>query len=1250
MIKKIPIKGISRDPSGQLSSDGMCAESLNVQLDMGEVAPAIAPKQVTDAAGNPISVEGDILFIHKGSNYENVIYRDGTNLLFIATLPKTIGTARSGLVYGGLSYDETINDVKSVGNTVIISTAKDMYYILWRDNAYHFLGNQIPIPNIGFRMGGLESARVVPEVGEIDRSELDALDGISRTGSDVPNFNHENIGDVSNYGSVATRYVLDSSNYHGFWTEYLDSVWGQIDRAVNEQKESGKAIFPIFVRYGVRLYDGTVYAQSIPVLIGADINKFVDVKGVAAQMYELQNGEPLVTVMANAIATATGYSLVMTPASDRGIFDGWRDIVSGVDIFISPQMLPPQRSAARVKLTLKEKETLTSFESCAFDINPLDIDPYYMEDHQEELILNYQSTYLAKSFTLDEFKNISGELLLNDINFSSDYIMAQEALKETSQSMHHYISERLFNYNKRLLLTGAKQELYHGYPYLHSAKWIGQSEDEIATTNTEPTQNTSSASTRMLSSGTSLMASGTNTILRIDLSKTVAVLERGDNVQIRANVIDTEETDTGGVGLTISTRGGIKTVIIGATNEPRSKIISLTAYDFAPYGAYYVDVISRTDASVKARITIYVVEDKNNFVIPTETVLVNGITISPSYLEMSLGSTAKLTAAVNPDNASDKRIKWSTPQGAVTTVDQNGNVKAVSRGTSRIIADSFDGNAQSWIQVIVTDQEGSGETVAVTGLRVSPTTLTLEVGKQANLEAIITPLNATNKTIYWSSQAGDIAPVSADGVVTGRMAGTAMITATTADGGFQATCLVTVTGDGVYTDDDVEEETVINFDSPGYRFVYYLRGDNGENIVVSRDASGANRGILPRTAQIIDFDSTLYKESPVSWLAYPDSRCYRMDVYFYDGQLYYATFRMKQMSLTDVSYAFIGLGEQLSMAPSVTYSVTERSTYQMRNVLVVSKANNPFVFPAEEAVTFTVGEVLNLAVPTLPLSEGQAGQFKLYAFTDEGVYAIDIDSEGKLRLSHPVSRDILVNRDSVVGIEQGVFFSAARGLLLLQGSTVTKVSSLMDGFPMEIEDTTLVGQLSNRFLDFYPESPQQFYKFLADCRLAYDYANTRILLINPAYNTMYVYKFDTQSWHRLRHGERFPVRVMNSYPEAQIVTRSGQWQSVFDYSVVAEADGANALPGLIYTRDLSIESADIYKTIHRLKVRGRFQDGHVKWQLQGSNDGVNYITIHSLRGPSWKWYRIVLVTLLEPKERISYIELDYEPKFTDKIR
>lgn len=84
MIKKIPIKGISRDPSGEISADGMCAESLNVQLDMGEVAPMMKPQNMLDAEGNPVNVVGDILYIHKGVGYENLIVRNGRNIDYVS--------------------------------------------------------------------------------------------------------------------------------------------------------------------------------------------------------------------------------------------------------------------------------------------------------------------------------------------------------------------------------------------------------------------------------------------------------------------------------------------------------------------------------------------------------------------------------------------------------------------------------------------------------------------------------------------------------------------------------------------------------------------------------------------------------------------------------------------------------------------------------------------------------------------------------------------------------------------------------------------------------------------------------------------------------------------------------------------------------------------------------------------------------------------------------------------------------------
>jgi len=82
--------------------------------------------------------------------------------------------------------------------------------------------------------------------------------------------------------------------------------------------------------------------------------------------------------------------------------------------------------------------------------------------------------------------------------------------------------------------------------------------------------------------------------------------------------------------------------------------------------------------------------------------------------------------------------------------------------------------------------------VAVTGVTVSPTTLTLSQGKTATLTATVSPSTATDKTVTWTSSNTGVATVSSDGVVTGVKAGTATITATTNDGGKTATCAVTV--------------------------------------------------------------------------------------------------------------------------------------------------------------------------------------------------------------------------------------------------------------------------------------------------------------------------------------------------------------------------------------------------------------------------------------------------------------------------
>lgn len=91
----------------------------------------------------------------------------------------------------------------------------------------------------------------------------------------------------------------------------------------------------------------------------------------------------------------------------------------------------------------------------------------------------------------------------------------------------------------------------------------------------------------------------------------------------------------------------------------------------------------------------------------------------------------------------------------------------------------------------INDFSASGGSVSVTGVSVSPTSATIAVDGTIQLTPTVSPSNATNKTVTWSSSNTSIATVS-NGVVTGKAAGNATITVTTMDGSYTATCTVTI--------------------------------------------------------------------------------------------------------------------------------------------------------------------------------------------------------------------------------------------------------------------------------------------------------------------------------------------------------------------------------------------------------------------------------------------------------------------------
>lgn len=170
------------------------------------------------------------------------------------------------------------------------------------------------------------------------------------------------------------------------------------------------------------------------------------------------------------------------------------------------------------------------------------------------------------------------------------------------------------------------------------------------------------------------------------------------------------------------------------------------------------------------------------------TVSVQGVTLSTNTLSIKTGETANLTANIRPTNATNQTVTWTSNNDTVATVN-NGTVTARSTGQATIRVITEDGNYSD--SCIVTVSE-TVTTVSVTGVTLDRETLTMNtIGETSTLSYTITPSNATNQNVTWSTSVPTVASIN-NGIVTANANGTTVITIKTTDGGYTDTCTVTV--------------------------------------------------------------------------------------------------------------------------------------------------------------------------------------------------------------------------------------------------------------------------------------------------------------------------------------------------------------------------------------------------------------------------------------------------------------------------
>lgn len=397
----------------------------------------------------------------------------------------------------------------------------------------------------------------------------------------------------------------------------------------------------------------------------------------------------------------------------------------------------------------------------------------------------------------------------------------------------------------------------------------------------------------------------------------------------------------------------------------------------------------------------------------------------------------------------------------------------------------------------------------------------------------------------------------------------------------------------------------------------------------------------------------------INYVYHPDRDAYRALVVYSDS----AGTVTSRLELPLTPHAFLngacwvgGGGEGINRStdipvPEPTPASRLRVDYPAK--LYTSEVNNPFHFPATGINTVGTGTILGVSTAAKALSEGQFGQFPLYAFTTEGVWALEVGTTGTYTARQPITRDVCINPAGITQLDSAVLFPTARGIMLLSGSQAQCISEpLNSDYPFDV--LTLPG--ADRLHTLLGHDPQTdsclptlpFTRFLSRCRIAYDYHRQRIIVYAPGVTYAYVFSLRSRQW-----GMTFTSLTshLESYPEAIASDAEG---NLVDLSTT----GATSTRCLAVTRPLKLGAPDVFKTVDDIILRGHFRTGDVQTVLYASRDLYHWHPVwssvdhrlHGFSGTPYKYFRIAFLATLTPDESVRGASVRFQPRRTNRPR
>ena len=383
---------------------------------------------------------------------------------------------------------------------------------------------------------------------------------------------------------------------------------------------------------------------------------------------------------------------------------------------------------------------------------------------------------------------------------------------------------------------------------------------------------------------------------------------------------------------------------------------------------------------------------------------------------------------------------------------------------------------------------------------------------------------------------------------------------------------------------------------------------------------------------------------------YPDTDAFQMVIHDTYNNRYATVPLVEHPRLNGAYYASV-FSELPFNAGSPGVSESSEQYEYFPNKLYTSEVNNPFLFPLEGINTVGSGDIIGMSAVTVPISQGQFGQYPLLVFCSDGNFALKVDEQGYYSGISPVQEDTVLGGDKITPLENSVVIITKKGLMLATGGEMTLLAGSMDGANFVASSLDGIGAIGEPFSSLVNAASDNdgFLTFLYGARAAYDYSSNRLLLYNPSKPYSYIYSFVSGTVTKLVLSGESVVTSVLDYPSTIIQTSSGRLLSLY------EKEDVNTLKerrtGVAVTRPLKIGNPAAYKIMDRIRNFGRIgKDSYVKYRIYGSMDGTAYAPLKSLRGKSYLFYRIAFYTNMLPKEGFSGTLIGFDYRMTNKFR